>query len=160
MNKIAIFGGSFDPIHKGHITIIKTALTQLNIDKIIVIPTYLNPFKRKSYFSPKKRLEIVEKRLKNIPNLIIERYEIDNQSSYTIDTIKYIKEQYKSDKIYLIIGADNLKKLHKWHKIEEIKELAEFVIATRNSIKIPNGFKILKIDINISSTEIRNRLIK
>ena len=155
--KVAVFGGSFDPIHEGHIEIIKEALSTLNIDKLFVVPTYLNPFKKHFYFSEKERLKLVKEKLKNFDKVEIIDYEIKQKRAVpTIETIEYLKNEYElHDKIYLIIGADNLKNLTKWKNYDKLQKLVEFVIATRDNIPIPKNYKTLNINKNISSTRIR-----
>lgn len=157
---IAVFGGSFDPIHIAHVAIVNKALKTLDIDKLIVVPTYLNPFKNSFTLEPKMRFDLLKKVFQNLSSVEICDYEISNSgSSYTINTIKYLKEKFNADKIYFIIGADNLQSLDKWYKIDELKQLVEFVVATRDGFnKNVEGYKILDININISSTELRNNI--
>jgi nicotinate-nucleotide adenylyltransferase len=159
ITKIAVFGGSFDPIHNGHISIIKKALEQLDIDKLIVVPAFLNPFKTKSHLSAKDRLEMINIVFQNTSDIIVCDFEINqHKSTTTIDTIKYIKTQYRYlKKIYFIIGADNLAHLNRWHKIDQLKQEVEFVVATRDNIAT-HKFKTLDVDYNISSTQLRNKL--
>ena len=115
--KTAIFGGSFDPIHKGHLEIIDR-LSKM-FDKVIVLPNYQNPLK--SNATPaKKRLEWLTKSITQ-NNVEISEFEINqNKPCYTIDTIKHFKQFY--DKITFVIGADNLLTLDKWKKIDELKK--------------------------------------
>jgi len=158
--KIAVFGGSFDPVHIAHQVIVEVALKDLDIDKLIVVPTYLSPFKSSFYLEPKIRFELLKKVFANFKNVEICDYEIKRDKiSYTYDTVSYIKSIYKPSKIYFIIGEDNVRNLHKWYKIEELKRELEFVVATRvgfnRNIK---DFKILDIDISISSTNLREQI--
>ncbi len=156
---VAVFGGSFDPPHIGHEAIIYKALKNLDIDKLIIVPTFLNPFKNNSSFNPITRLKLIKKLFCNNKKIQICDYEIkQNEAVPTIRTIKYLKnKEEKTKKIYLIIGADNIKNLHLWDNYSELKRLVTFVVATRNNIKIDN-FKILNIDYDISSTRIRENL--
>jgi len=158
--KIAVFGGSFDPVHIAHQVIVEVALKDLDIDKLIVVPTYLSPFKSSFYLEPKIRFELLKKVFANFKNVEICDYEIKRDKiSYTYDTINYIKSIYKPSKIYFIIGEDNVRSLHKWYKIEELKRELEFVVATRIGFnRNIEDFKILDIDINISSTNLREQI--
>jgi nicotinate-nucleotide adenylyltransferase len=154
--KIALFGGSFDPIHIGHINIIKEAKSSLDIDKVFVIPTYLNPFKSKVFASTEDRVKWINSSLNQISYVNIIDYEIKcAKPTPSIDTVKYIFSKYDIEKAYLIIGADNLASLSKWSKYNELKELVEFVVAKRSNISISSEYKILDIDVDIKSTEIR-----
>ncbi len=158
--QIAIFGGSFDPIHIGHVNIVKEALNILCIDKLVVVPTFLNPFKSEFYFEPKQREDLLIKVFKNYKDVEICNYEIkQNKTVYSIDTVKYIKDLYKPSKIYFIIGSDNLEKLNKWKQIDELKELVEFVVAKRKGFEIKDkSFKTLEVNIDISSSILRDTL--
>ncbi|WP_027120981.1 nicotinate-nucleotide adenylyltransferase [Mycoplasma leonicaptivi] len=130
--KIGIYGGSFDPIHKGHIKIAKFVIKNLNLDKLLIIPTQVSPFKNKT-----KGINIEDKI--NMINLVLEdKMEIclfeakRNNVSYTIDTVKYLKNKYKNDELYLIIGSDNLPKLNKWKDIDEIAYLTKITVVRRD----------------------------
>ena len=149
--EVILFGGSFDPIHKGHIEIINQAVNLA--DKVIVIPNYLNPLKNSFSAPAELRLKWLKESINN-PKIEISDYEIkQNKPCYTIDTIKYFKQFY--DKISFVIGADNLVSLHKWKNIDELKKLVKFIVVTRDNILI-KGYKTINVNIPTSSTEIRN----
>lgn len=156
---IAVFGGSFDPPHLGHEAIVNKALEILEIDELIIVPAYLNPFKDSSYFTSQQRLELVSDIFKGNNKIKICDYEIKQQQAVTtIQTIKYLKMQFPSiEKIYLIIGADNLSKLHLWKDYKELKNLVTFVVASRDNIK-NKDFQTLNVNYDISSTKIRENL--
>ena len=159
--RIAIFGGSFDPLHIAHVAVVNSALDKLDIDKLIIVPTYLNPFKNSFYLDPVTRFELLKKVFYKFDNVEISDYEITQQKpSYSIDTVNYLKNLYKPSKIYLIIGEDNIEDLNKWYKYNELKELVEFVVASRIGFKSKkaNEFKSLDINIDISSTQLRNSM--
>lgn len=159
--RIAIFGGSFDPIHTAHVVVVEEALKELHIDMVIVVPTYLNPFKSSFYLKPETRFKLLEKVFKNFDKVRICDYEINQQkTSYSIDTVNYLKNLYNPSKIYFIIGEDNLKTLDKWHKIDKLKELVEFVVASRKGFesKEAKKFKNLDVNIDISSSSLRNKI--
>lgn len=155
---IAIFGGSFDPVHIAHLQIVKEAKKNLDIEKIIIVPTYLNPFKKDFYFNPQIRFKFLKKVFKKIKGVKVSDYEIKkNRAVYSIETVKYLKKKYRAKKIYFIIGADNLKNLKKWYKYEQLKSLVTFVVASRDGFKVKKSknFIVMNIDINISSTSLR-----
>ncbi len=159
--RIAIFGGSFDPIHVAHVTVVKEALKTLDIHMVIVVPTYLNPFKSSFHLNPETRFKLLKKVFKNFEKVQICDYEINQQkASYSIDTVNYLKNIYNPSKIYLIIGEDNLKTLDKWHEIDKLNELVEFVVASRKGFesKKAKEFKNLDINIDISSSLLRDRI--
>ncbi len=157
--KVAVFGGSFDPFHQGHLEVIKEAIKTLDIDKLFVIPTFLNPFKESFMLNEEVRYEKVKEALKGFEKVKVLDYEIEQKRKVpTYETILFLKTKYDLDKIYLIVGADNLKSLKKWYRYEKLKELVEFIIAKRDNIKISEGFKVLNVDIDISSTKIRRKM--
>jgi len=156
--KIALFGGSFDPPHKGHIKIIQMALKNLDIDRVFVCPTYLNPFKREFHAPPRLRILWLRKILKKYPGVSICNYEIKkNRPVATIETVRHFYKYFNVEKIYLIIGADNLKSLSKWKEYEKLKKSVTFVVATRGGEKIPKNLKKLPVNVNISSTKLREK---
>ena len=159
--RIAIFGGSFDPLHLAHVAIVQNALNKLDIDKLIVVPTYLNPFKSSFYLDPQTRFELLKKVFIKFEQVEVSNYEINQLApSYSINTVNYLKDLYNPSKIYLIIGEDNIEDLDKWYKYNELKELVEFVVASRIGFKSKkaNEFKSLDINIDISSTQLRNSM--
>jgi nicotinate-nucleotide adenylyltransferase len=155
---VAIFGGSFDPPHKGHQQIVEHATQNLEIDKLLVVPAYLNPFKHSSMASASKRLEWCQTLFANSDKVIVEDYEIkQGKSTYTSETVKHFNMQYNVK--YLIIGADNLSSLSKWHDFEMLNSQVTWVIATREGYRMDvNGLKnwiVLTLNAPVSSTEIR-----
>jgi len=151
---IALYGGSFDPPHIGHVRVVEAALASLPIDKLIIIPAYKNPFKQKVCAPASKRLQWLKKLFKDMPKVEISDFEIrQNRSVYTIETVEHFRDRTKT--IYLIIGADNLEKLPLWHHYDELNSLVVWVIATRGESPIPGEMIRLNIDAPISSTECR-----
>lgn len=157
--QIAIFGGSFDPPHIGHKAITKKILKKLDIDLLVVVPAFLNPLKVKSFLDAKTRFKLLKKLFSKKENIKVSDYEIEQAKAvYSIETIKYLIEKYKPSKVYLVIGADNYKSFHLWDKYEEILDLVTLVVVTRDGIKYKKNddIKRLKVDIKISSTQLRN----
>jgi len=157
--KIAIFGGSFDPPHLGHVEIANKALKELNLDKLIIMPNYLNPLKNSFSAPPRLRLKWLKK-IFDDPKIEISDFEISKKRPvYTIETLN----EFNPD--FFIIGSDNLKTLHKWHKIDEILQKTSLVVATRGEVdkKLLSKYnikKVLDVNIPVSSTEIRNENFK
>lgn len=152
--KIGLFGGSFNPIHKGHIKIAKEALEFLNLDKIIFIPCQKNPFKKDiDYVDGVHRFNMIKLVLED--KMEISDFEIKRKgNSYSIDTIKYFKNIYKNDELFFIIGSDNLTKLPKWKNISEISKLAKLVVFKRN--KDINKTNIKKFGALLMNNQIYN----
>ncbi|WP_086225679.1 nicotinate (nicotinamide) nucleotide adenylyltransferase [Campylobacter devanensis] len=157
---IAIFGGSFDPPHLGHDMIVKEALKSLNINKLIIIPTFLSPFKSEFGAPPNLRLQWCRSLWENLSTkIIVSDYETSqNRAVATIESVIYFKNKFNASRIYLIIGADQLNSLHKWHRYDELKALVSFVVACRDGIKIDENLQKLDINVKISSSKIKSEL--
>jgi len=158
MKTIALFGGSFDPPHIGHKAVVEAVLKLKEIDGVVVMPTFLNPFKNSSYAPPNLRLKWLKKIFLDKKNVKVSSYEVDkNEKIPTIQTVKHLLKTYK--KIYLIVGADNLSLLHKWKDIDELKQLVNIVVAKRDKLPIDTKFLKLDVDEDISSTKLRENII-
>ncbi len=159
LKTVALFGGSFDPPHIGHESIVKEILKLKLVDEVVVMPTYLNPFKSKFYAPSSLRLKWLKEIFKPYKNVKIDSYEIDlKRKVASIESVHHLLKKYQ--KIYLVIGADNLESLSKWYKYDELKELVTFVVATRDNIKVPTNFIKLKVEEDISSTSLRKYIDK
>ena len=131
---IALYGGSFDPIHIGHLITAENALETYNLEKVIFIPSYITPLKgRELEANDKNRFEMTKLSTKDNVKFEVSDYEISNEGvSYSYHTVKYFSELYKNKKIYFIIGTDRAKDLKKWYNIEELSKLVTFVFVARN----------------------------
>ncbi|MBU4690313.1 nicotinate-nucleotide adenylyltransferase [Mycoplasma sp. ES3157-GEN-MYC] len=166
--KIGLFGGSFNPVHNGHIKIAKYAYEQLGLDKLIFIPAATNPFKKKQKnVSAQDRIKMIELSIYDCPeNFEISEYEIKKGGvSYTYQTIRYFAKKYESDELFFLIGSDCLPTLHKWEFIEEITKTAKFVVFKRsNNFNKTNikRFNLIKLNNELyeeSSTAIRKGVL-
>ena len=155
---IALFGGSFDPPHIAHEKIIKKSIDLLDIDKLIIMPTYLNPFKQQFHLKPQVRLSYMNILCQNIDKAVVDEFEVKSKRKVpTIETVEYLYDRYNIDKLYLIIGADNLSTLKLWDDYDRLNQLVEFIVASRDGIKSKN-YKTIKIDIPTSSTKLREHM--
>jgi len=155
---IAIFGGSFDPPHKGHQLVVEKAIENLHIDKLLVVPAYLNPFKASTLADAHMRLSWCHTLFDSMDLVEVADYEIkEGKSTVTSQTVKHFNQAY--DVKYLIIGSDNLSTLTKWHAFEWLNETITWVIATRGNHHLDTeGLKkweLLPMEALISSTQIR-----
>ncbi len=158
--KVALFGGSFDPPHFGHRAIVERALKELSIDRLIIIPTFLNPFKSKSHLSAIDRLALTKEYFKSFKSVEISDYEIkQGVATPTTTTLNYFQNLYSVK--YIIIGADNLQTINRWYNFKWLNSQITWVVATRDGYDLDTSklkdFKILKVEANISSTEIRDK---
>ncbi len=157
METIALFGGSFDPPHVGHVAIARALLHFMDVNKVVIMPTYINPFKQKSHAPAVLRVAWLQKIFSSYENVEIDDFEAThNQKVSTIVSVNHLLKKYK--RVYLIIGADNLSSLPMWDRYEELHKLVTIVVACRSKIDIPKKFLTLSIDENISSSELREHM--
>jgi nicotinate-nucleotide adenylyltransferase len=155
---IAIFGGSFDPLHDGHIDIVKKSLQKLNIKKLIIMPTYLSAFKSSFNINPDIRYKMLKRVFYKYKKVCISSYEQDlQQVVYSYDSILYLQKKFHTTNIYLIIGADNFKKLPKWYNFKKLNKKVIFVIAKRDNIRLSQKIKHITLQCHnkSSSTNIK-----
>ena len=154
-----MFGGSFDPPHYGHQQIVDTAIETLDIDFLLVVPAYLNPFKHASLASPRQRLRWCEILFQGKDNVLVESYEIrQNKSTTTSQSVKHFNIAYEVK--YLIIGSDNLASITHWANFQWLNETIEWVIVTREGYPLQTNalraWRVLAVDLAISSSQIRD----
>ena len=131
MKKIAVYGGSFDPPHKGHKLLAENLSRFCGADKVVIIPTAMSPFKDKSGASAEDRLNMC-RLLFSEPLYEVSDIEIlRGGKSYTIDTLTQIKKLYPDSQLYLFMGDDMLLSFSKWYKYEEILGICTLVCACR-----------------------------
>jgi len=156
-NSVAILGGSFDPPHIGHLAIIKKALSTLPIEKLIIMPAFISPFKKGHFAPPELRLKWLKKITNFDHRIEVSDFELKkSKTSYTIDTINHFALLY--DTIFFCLGADNLKSLHKWHQFDELNKKVKWVVASRGDTAIGDNFIKLEIDVPISSSKLREEI--
>lgn len=166
MNKVGLFGGTFDPIHLGHLITAQSVREIRNLNKIIFIPSFISPHKADlKSASPENRLEMIKLSIVDIDFFEYSDYEIKRKGvSYTIDTVKEMKKRY--DEIEFIIGYDNIFQFHTWKNPDELLKLAKIVVLKRKSSYPPpvkdKYYKAAEFvetrGIEISATDIRERV--
>lgn len=174
MKKVAIYGGSFNPIHLAHVKLADYAVNELELDELYFMPAFISPFKQdKKMAESKDRLAMIESVLDYNPKFKLSDYEIDNENvSYTIKTLDYFSKELDA-KLYYVVGFDALLTLDTWYKGEEILSKYSLITAKRpdsseiealtkiNSFirKYNSEIHILDMpEIDISSSDIRNRI--
>lgn len=161
--KVAIYGGTFDPIHLGHLRVAEAALEV--VDKVILVPSNVQPFKTKKPkgSSIKHRTAMLKlvTLAHDIGNLRWADVEIKRGGiSYTIDTVRFFKEYYKDAELYLIVGSDCVADFHKWRAPKTIRKLAKILIAPREESLTAFSLigETLPMATGIASTDIRARV--
>ncbi|MDE5651766.1 MAG: nicotinate (nicotinamide) nucleotide adenylyltransferase, partial [Ureaplasma sp.] len=160
--KILVFGGTFNPIHYGHLNILNSACEKINPNLTIVVPTANTIHKDKYHIDPCDRINMLKIAFGEYKNLLISDLEVNKDSnSYTYDTILKLEEQYSNAKFYLLIGSDQWNNLSNWYKYDELAKQVKFVVARRDSLELKQYHNIDPIILensilNISSTQLRS----
>ena len=156
---IGIFGGSFDPVHLGHLKTAKSIKKELNFERLFLLPCHDPVHKNSLHYSPKQRLEMLNLAIKDYPSLEIDTREIDREgSSYMIDTLADLTEEFKGKTICLIIGMDSFLSFKTWKKWDEFARLVHLIILPRNTDGLVEknletfDLALDKSDLNISSS--------
>lgn len=137
---IAVLGGTFDPIHKGHLTIANNLLEKLPISEVCFIPCKQTVLKPYAQASAQQRLAMMAIALRNHPDFVIDCCEIDRQSpSYSVETLLYLRTQQPNVPIFFVIGMDAFINLPQWHRWQEILELSHLIIVNREGSVIPKN---------------------
>ena len=164
MTKVALFGGSFDPVHLGHLAVLHNALECTNYQLFLIVPAKLSNFKQTNVpkASSEDRLQMLKLALEDYQEiypkdrkaeLVISTVELDRGGiSYTYDTVMEIKKTYGlSDKLGLIMGDDQIPKLSNWYRYEDLKQEVEFIICRRNPnsalwSQLPKDISYIKLE--------------
>jgi nicotinate-nucleotide adenylyltransferase len=165
MQKIGLLGGTFDPIHIGHILMARTALETMGLDKVVFIPSCVPPHKTAAtLFSAQDRYRMACLAVRGNDQFVVSDFELcKGGKSYSIDTVRHFREEYPGDKIFFVVGGDAIKTLDSWKDIDELKKMCSFVSVNRPGY--PRGEAKLKYHavtmngIELSSTEIRKRVL-
>lgn len=156
---IGIFGGSFDPVHLGHLKTAKSIKKELNFERLFLLPCHDPVHKNSLHYSPKQRLEMLNLAIKDYPSLEIDTREINRKgNSYMIDTLADLTEEFKGKTICLIIGMDSFLSFKTWKKWDEFARLVHLIILPRNTDRLAENnletfdLALDKSDLNISSS--------
>ena len=130
---IGIFGGSFDPIHKGHIESLKSVTKKLNLSKVLVIPNKVSPLKDLSVASSLEKIKMLEIAFKDFKEIEIEDYELKKEGpSFMIETLQYLdKKLGKKEHFLLIIGEDSFQSFHRWKNYQHIIKMTSLLVMNR-----------------------------
>lgn len=133
---IGIFGGTFDPVHLGHIQIARQVLDKCYLQKILFIPCYQPAHRHQPTATPTQRLEMLRLALENYPKFIVDAREIKRQgASFMIDTLQSLKQEYPNISLCLILGSDAFAKLNTWRNWQQLADYTNFIIINRPHIQ-------------------------
>jgi nicotinate-nucleotide adenylyltransferase len=159
LRKIGIYGGTFDPIHHGHLILAREARERLGLEKIIFVPAAISPFKDLPVANAQDRVRMLRAAITNEPGFAMDEVELHRPGpSYTIDTIEEFRTREPEAEIFLLLGQDNVPSLSQWHRFEELRKLVKFVVLDRTGEETNHPYLVVQCKIDISATEIRKRV--
>lgn len=168
--KIGFLGGSFDPVHFGHLMAAQDAYEQQQLDRLVLVPAAQAPLKPNEIrSSAKDRLAMLRAAVEGNDRFTISDFELKRGGvSYTIDSARHFRQLYPNDTLYWIIGGDQLPRLNQWKDIRELATLVEFIFLERPGYPVKEhpeipGLRLHRCDghlLAISSTELRERIRK
>ena len=162
--KVGILGGTFNPPHLGHLIIAEQVRDQLDLDKIVFLPTAEPPHSsiNKKTISSDIRVELLDLAIHTNPNFEMELYEVEKGGkNYTYNTMKALVDLYPAVDFYFIIGADMIEDLPTWHEIDKLVELVQFVGVNRPGYAVETDYPLIMVDVplvDISSSAIRKKV--
>jgi nicotinate-nucleotide adenylyltransferase len=165
--RLGVMGGTFDPIHNGHLVAASEVAAALNLDQVVFVPTGAPAQKQQVTDGEHRYLMTVIATAAN-PRFMVSRVDIDrDKSTYTVDTLRDLKTQYPDAELFFITGSDAIAQILAWHEVEKLWDLAHFVAVSRPGHKleipdVPSG-AVTSVEVpalSISSTDCRNRVAK
>ena len=166
LQSIAVFGGSFDPVHNGHVMIARSALAELELDRLIVMPAAQSPFKPDQTLAPAAaRMEMLRAAFSGEPEIEISSWELDRGGvSYSIETLRALAAEHPEAQLFYLIGADHVATLPQWREADALAAAATFVVVPRPGAQeeaFPQPFRGRYLQgkpMAISASEIRERV--
>jgi len=163
--RLAIFGGTFDPVHTAHTRVAKEAADRFRLDKVLFVPAAHPPHKPEGQTTPyEHRYRMVELACREDPRFEPSRLEEGESKSYTIHTLEKLKAQLApGDELFFLIGADAFAEIDSWRRSRDVMALADFIVVSRPGyeLRVPEGARVHRLEtlaLPLSSSEIRRQL--
>jgi nicotinate-nucleotide adenylyltransferase len=161
--KLALYGGTFDPIHHGHLILARDALETLGLDRVLFIPAGQSPFKPGLRTTPAElRLAMVRAAIQGEERFCVDDLEIaKGGTSYTIDTVLALRQRWPDAELWWLIGEDHLAQLPQWHRYDELIQLVRFAVFARSGNgEAAHPYPRITRRVDLSATEIRTRVAR
>jgi nicotinate-nucleotide adenylyltransferase len=160
LKKIGIFGGSFDPIHHGHLILAREALETLGLETILFIPAAQSPHKPgDAPTSAAVRWEMLGAAIAGEKSFSASRLEIDRRApSYSVETVEQLRGEMSDARFFFLVGEDNLPRLPTWQRFTDLAKLVQFVVLVRTGSHADYPYPAVRRTIDISATAIRKRV--
>ena len=161
LRRIGILGGTFNPVHRGHVQLARSALKRFDLDRVLFIPCARPPHKRPDGLAPSKhRLSMLKAAIRGEPRFRVSDIEIGRGgASYSIDTLHELRRRHPEAQFYFIIGVDSVNELKSWKRIDELRKLCTFVATGRPGFRVRRPAKVTMFKsalVDVSSSEIRS----
>ena len=160
LKKIGIYGGSFDPIHHGHLILALDALEKLQLETVIFVPAAISPHKLgREPTSPAIRLEMLRAAIEGEALFSFDAMELERPPpSYAVETIEVLRQREPAAEFFFLIGEDNVARLSTWHRFPELSKMVQFVVLDRSGLRTGHPYPAIRRHLDISATDIRNRV--
>jgi nicotinate-nucleotide adenylyltransferase len=163
--RLAIFGGTFDPIHQAHLAIAREAMERCRLDRVLLVPANNPPHKAAVSRTPyAHRVRMAELACRGLAHLEVSRLEEGTECSYSIDTVEKVRARMAAgDELFFVIGADAFAEIRTWRRWQDVAGAVVFLVVSRpgGSYNVPPGVRVERLDrleLAISSSEIRREL--
>ena len=162
MKKIGILGGTFDPIHNGHLILARDAVEQLDLDSVTFIPAAISPHKlTEQPAAPEARVAMLRAAIEGEPQFCLDAMELERPApSYTVDTIEALKAREADAEFVFLIGEDNVVQLPNWHRFADLSKMVRFAVLDRSGLKTQHPYPTIRRHLEISASDIRNRVAR
>ena len=162
MRKIGIFGGTFDPIHHGHLVLARDAIEQLQLENVIFIPAAISPHKLgQTPAASEVRVEMLRAAIEGQPQFCLDTLELERPApSYTVDTIESLRTREPDAQFIYLIGEDNVAQLSTWRRFADLSKMVQFAVLDRSGLNTVHPYPAVRRHIDISATDIRNRVAR
>jgi nicotinate-nucleotide adenylyltransferase len=159
VQKIGIYGGTFDPVHHAHLILAREACEKFQLEKIIFVPAAASPQKQAPAAPAAARLQMLQAAIDRTMPFEVDDCELRRPApSYTIDTMEEFVRRYRGNQFYYLIGDDNVGSLPTWRRFQDLQKIVTFLVLRRAENPVPHEYLSVERRIDISSTEIRNRV--
>jgi nicotinate-nucleotide adenylyltransferase len=160
--KMGLFGGTFDPVHHGHLILARDARERLGLERVVFLPSARSPHKGAGPLAAEAvRLAMLQAAVAGEPGLEVDDFELRRPPpSFAIDTVEEMQRRHPGAEWYYLIGADNVGALATWRRYDELRRLVRFVVLARGDAAVGGEFVTLPRRVEISATEIRERVAR